>query len=404
MNKALNRNYILLFLDKVAFINAMAFISINAVIPYFLNQLGANTFLISLATILASLAVLITQPIFSKLAMRLPYKTKAFFKILMIQRFIFLIFVVFIPFIATKSPKVMIIMFLLAWGSFNIFVGSYGPFFTSILQKLISSELRGRLSGFGLAVGSVIAVGSSALIGILLNNFTYPYNYTIIFAIGILILFADAFLFHFMEVEAPDKLTNKDFGYLQYFKEIPRVMKKNRKYSAIVAGACLFVTANISLTYYSLYAIRSFHAGATEIAVFSAITMIINVIANIALGIVADKFGHKLVLQYSAISGIAAGIIIIATSGIFSVYAAFALSSLCSCGYQLSCSMLIIEEVPKDELPVYISINSIVSLILSTFVMLVSSLIIDRISFTPVFVVTFLASIGAYVIFKRLRA
>ena len=49
------RNYILLFLDPVLFVNAMAFISINAVIPNFLNDLGASIFQISLASALARL-------------------------------------------------------------------------------------------------------------------------------------------------------------------------------------------------------------------------------------------------------------------------------------------------------------------------------------------------------------
>lgn len=399
--KAWNRNYTLMFLDKILFINAMAFLSINAVIPYFLSGLGASTFLISLATILASLAVVITQPIFSKQAMRLPYKLKSFFKLLLAQRVIFLIFVICIPFIASKSPAMMIAMFLIFWGIFNIFVGSYSPFFMSIMPKLISREQRGRLSGFGNAVGSFIAIGTSIFIGILLKNLMYPYNYTTIFAVGILLLFVDAALFHFMESEPPDKIIDKNFGYLQYFKHIPMLMKKNKKYATIVIGACFFVISNISLTYYSLYGIRSFNAGATEIAVFSSITMVINIIGNIILGIIADKLGHRLVLQYSAVSGIAAGIIILTTKGIFSVYAAYALSSLCSCGFQLSSGMLIIEEVPKDELPVYISINSIVSMILSTFIMLVSSLIIDKFSFTPVFAVTFLGSIGAYITFRK---
>jgi MFS family permease len=399
-NKTWNRNYFLLFLDKILFINAMAFLSINAVIPYFLNELGASTFLISLATIVASLGILITQPVFSKLAMKLPYKLKTFVKILLVQRFIFLIFVVSIPFIASKSPAVMIAMFLIFWAAFNLFVGSYGPFFMSIMPKLISSEQRGRLTGYGLAVGSFIAMGASVFIGIILKNISYPYNYTVIFSIGLLILFADAFLFRFMVSETPDKTNTEVFGYLQYFKQIPKVMKKNRKFAKTVIGSIFFVVSSISLTYYSLYAIRNFNAGATEIAVFSAITMAVNIAANIILGVVADKFSHNLVLKYSAISGIAAGAIILATNSIFSVYAAFALSSLCACGYQLSCGMLIIEQVPKEELPVYISINSIVSLIMSTTIMLISSLIIDKVSFMPVFAVTFAAGIGAYLVFR----
>ncbi|NLC45313.1 MAG: hypothetical protein GX783_13660, partial [Clostridiales bacterium] len=49
MNKE-TRNYILMFWDPISFVAAMAFISINAVIPNFLNELGASAFQISLAS------------------------------------------------------------------------------------------------------------------------------------------------------------------------------------------------------------------------------------------------------------------------------------------------------------------------------------------------------------------
>lgn len=403
MNKTWNRNYILLFLDKIFFINAMTFLSINTVIPYFLNELGASTFVISLATILASIGALLSQPIFSKLAMRLPYKLKVFFKILLVQRLMFLVFVLCIPFIATKSASVMVAMFLIVWGAFNVFVGSYGPFFMSIMPKLISSDQRGRMSGYGLAFGSTIAIFCSVLIAWLLNHVSYPYNYTLIFAIGIILLIANALFFHFMEAETPDPITDKNFGYFQYFKYIPKILTKNKKYATIVLGSCFFVVTNISLTYYSLFAIRNLDAGAEEIAIFSIITMLINLIGYLILGIVSDKKGHSLVLQLAALSGISAGIIILTAHSLLFVYIAYALSSLCICGYQLSCGMFIIDSVPKEELPLYISINSIISLIMSSIVMLVCSLIIDKISFTPVFIVTLFGGLGAFIVFRKLR-
>ncbi len=381
----------------------MAFLSINTVIPYFLDELGASTFVISLATILASVGVLITQPIFAKLAMKLPYKLKIFFRILLVQRLLFLIFVLSIPLIASRSAALMIAMFLIFWSAFNLFVGSYGPFFMSIMPKLISSEQRGRMSGYGLAAGSFIAIGSSIFMGKLLSEVRYPYNYTLIFGIGILLLLINASFFHFLKAETPDPITNQNFGYFQYFKYIPTVLRKNKKYATIVLGSCLFVIANINLTYYSLFAIKTYGAGAKEIAVLAVITMLINILANLSLGILGDKKGHARVLQLASLSVLMAGLIVLTVPSLFAVYVAFALSAFGACGFQLSCGMFIIESVLKEELPLYISVNTIVSLIMSSCVMLVSSLIIDEVSFTPIFIVTFLAAIGAFTVFSRLK-
>jgi MFS family permease len=392
-----------MFLDKIFFINAMAFISINSVIPYFLDNLGASTFEISLASVLAALGTLITQPIFAKLAMKLPYKLKTLVKILFLQRVLFLIFVISIPFVASKSPILMIVLFLLCWGMFNLFVGCYGPFYMSIMPKLISNEQRGRLLGFGNAFGSIIAIGSSVLIGVLLDKVVYPYNYTIIFTIGVIILFVDVFVFHFMVNEAPDEVAKSDLGYFQYFKYIPKVLKGNKKFFQVVIGNSFFTVATMVLAYYTLYAIRNYNIGAAEIAIFNGIAMLVNIFGNILLGIIADKLGHRLSLQYSAFFGLSAGVVVLAINSITAVYIAFALTSLCACGYQLSSWIFIIEHSPKEELPIYISINSMITLIISSIVLTISGIVIDRFSFQPVFVLTLITGLGAYYIYKKLK-
>jgi MFS family permease len=400
MTSKSKRNYILMFLDTVLFVNAMAFLSINSVIPYFLNNLGATTFQISLASALTGIGTFISQPIFSRIAMKLPYKIKTFIKVLSIQRIFFLIFVISIPFIASKNPSTMIMIFLICWGIFNFFVGSYSPFFMTIMPKLILSHERGRLIGFAGAMGNIIAVGSSVIIGVLLSNIPYPYNYTIIFAIGTVLLILDVVDFMLMRNEPADEHILKDLSYFQYINYLPVVLKHNKKYSYMVLGFVFFVVTNVSLAYYSLHAIRDFHAGAAQIAIFTGLAVVANTVSGMIFGVIADRFGHKYVLQYSALCGLIGGIIVLLLPGLVSIYTAFALSTICASGYQLSCSMLIIQEAPKKDLPIYISVNVMVTLIVSSIFTLLSGYIIDKLSFTPVFFVTCAAGLGAFIIFK----
>jgi MFS family permease len=400
MTNKSKRNYILMFLDTVLFVNAMAFLSVNSVIPYFLNNLGATTFQISLVSALTGIGTFISQPIFSRIAMKLPHKIKTFVKILSIQRIFFLTFVISIPFIASKNPSSMIIIFLICWGIFSFFVGSYSPFFMTIMPKLILNHERGRLLGFAGAVGNLIAVGSSAIIGILLTNIPYPYNYTIIFAIGTILLILDVVDFMLMKNEPTDEHVHRDMSYFQYIKYLPVVLKHNRKYSYMVLGFIFFVVTNVSLAYYSLHAIKNFNAGAAEIAIFTGLALVANTLSSMIFGVIADRFGHKYVLQYSGACGLAAGIIVLSLPGLFSIYTAFALSTICASGYQLSCSMLIIQEAPKEDLPIYISVNVMITLIVSSAFTLLSGYIIDKFSFTPIFFVTCTAGLGAFIVFR----
>lgn len=107
------RNYLLLFLDPILYVSAMAFLSINAVIPNFLNELGASAFQISLASALAAIGTLVSQPIFAQIAMSLPVKSQVFAKLLAVQRFSLLAYVLAIPFISRHNPMLAVVLFLL---------------------------------------------------------------------------------------------------------------------------------------------------------------------------------------------------------------------------------------------------------------------------------------------------
>ena len=72
------RNYIIMFMDTIFFVNAMVFLSTHAVIPYFLNDLGASTLQISLASSFVSIGALISQPFFAHIAMGLKIKSVFF--------------------------------------------------------------------------------------------------------------------------------------------------------------------------------------------------------------------------------------------------------------------------------------------------------------------------------------
>lgn len=393
------RNYLLMFSDNMLFTNAMTFISVNAVIAYFLNTLGASTLQISLASALVSLGAFLSQPIFVKLAMERSYKIKIFAKILYAQRIFFLIFILTIPYFAKTNPHFTITLFLICWGIFNLFTGSYSPMYSSLLAKMIPHRQRGRMLGLAGGLGNIIALGASFAIGLILKNLPYPYNYTLIFLIGIFILLLDVVVFQLMK-EPPDVVTGKYVSYFKHIRGIPKYLKSNINIKKIIIGNSFIVISNVALGYYVIYAIRTYGARAEEVALFTGLAVITNVFGSTVFGFLADKYGHKLILQGAALFSMMAGIVILSIHVMFAVYFAFALSTLCSSAFNLSSNVLIIHNSPKDQIPVYISANSMITLILYSTVMIASGYVIDKLSFTPIFVIISIAGFLALLVFK----
>ena len=392
------RNYLLLFADSILFYNAMTFISINAVITYFLNNLGATTIQISLASALVSIGNFIGQPVFGKMSSQLKLKRDIFVKILLIQRFLFLAFVISIPIFAVSNPERTIVLFLVSWGIFNFFTGSYQPFYVSIMTKMIPQEKRGRLIGYSGAVGNIIALSAAFFVGMILKHVRFPYNYTYIFGIGVIILLIDAVDFLFIK-EPPDKTVLENISYIKYIMNIPNVLKENKNIKKLILGNTFVVISNVVIIYCTLYAIRMYNAGSQQIAIFTALTVVMNILGLPIFGVIADHFGYRVVMLISSICGMLSGIVILLMPSIYSVYVAFSFGNISASAYNLSCSMYIVQDSPQDKIPLNVSTNFMITLIASSFSMLVCGYITDNISFTPVFIFTSVAGLAAYAVF-----
>lgn len=149
-----------------------------------------------------------------------------------------------------------------------------------------------------------------------------------------------------------------------------------------------------------IYAIRTYGAAAEQVAVFTGLGVIASVLGSTVFGFLADRYGHKLILQSTALCSMMAGIIILSVHAMNAVYFAFALSTLCSSGFNLSSSVLIIHNSPQNQVPVYISANSMITLILYSTVMITSGYVIDKLSFAPIFAIISIAGFIAFLVFK----
>lgn len=395
------RNLFLFFTDNLLFMNAMTFLSVNAVITYFLATLNASTFEIGLVNALVSIGSVVSQPLFAKLVMKLTHRAKLFAKILFLQRMIFLLVVAAVPLFAETHPQLMVTLFLIGWAVFNLFVGSYAIFYMSLFAKLVAPSERGRLRGFSSGTGSILALGSAAVCGVILNRVEFPYNYTLIFAIGVALLLLDVLMFQLLNENEADEVTLVDMNFFQYFKTIPTMLQEFAGFKRMVAGFTLMVTAQSALAYYTLYAVRTYQAGSSTIALFTAITGLANIAGSLIFGILSDRIGHRQVLVAASAAGGLASLLIVLFPGMWSVYAAFALTNMCIIGYNLSSGILIVEQIPRARLPMAISINSMITLCTSSVVMIGSSWLAD-LSFQAVFLITgFCGIIGALMIWER---
>ena len=383
-DKDVRHNLSLFFIDGLVFPPAMTLISITSVIPYFLEKLGATTFQIALAASLALICNFVSQPFFGHIASHSQLMHKTFGKILLLQRIIFLGFVLCIP-VLTGTGALFIWIFLFFWGVFNIFVGCYNVFHTPLVLKLLPPEKRGAIRGIGYAVGSFLGLGMAALLPVLLGRITFPYNYTLIFALGLVFLFIDAILFFFMR-QHEDTVANEPMGIVQYFREMPSSIRLNVPFRSMILTCMFLVVANSLLSFYTLYAIRVFSATEAHLATLAGLAVISNAAGYIGFGLVVDRWGPKTSLLVATSFIILAGSIALVTNSLFFLFVAWVFANLSNTGYYNAASLLLGDVSPPSKLPLYVGVLSTISLALSSLILLLLAPVLENIGFKMLFV------------------
>jgi len=381
--KDVRHNLKMFFLDGVSFMPSMALISITAVIPSFLNQLGATTFQIALATSMSFICVLLSQPFFGFIASHSALMHKTFSKILFLQRLIFLIFVLLIPVFA-EANTTLVHLFLGFWAVFNLFVGSYAVFFTPLVIRLLPPDKRGGFRGIGQAIGSFIGVGMSALIPVILYRFAFPYNYMVIYALGAVFLFINAGTFFLMR-ENKDAEPTIPMRLLEYIKGMPGAVKESSAFRAIICTCSFIAIANALLTYYTLFALRVFYATETHIALLTGLAIFSTAITQIVFGYIVDKHGPRVTALMCAIFITAAGITALSADSLNVLLVAWVFANIANAGFFVTATLLVGIVSPSAEMPLYVGVFNTITATLSTLIVLVLPPILEGLGFVPLF-------------------
>ncbi|MCL2420806.1 MAG: MFS transporter [Defluviitaleaceae bacterium] len=385
--KDIKRNMILYFLDGVSFPPSMALISMATVIPFFLEQLNASTFQVAIAATLVLVCGFIAQPVFGSIATRTRVLSQTFGKILLLQRIIFLAFVLSIPLFA-HNPALLIWLFLFFWGVFNIFAGSGTVFNVPLILKLLPPDKRAGMRGVGFAIGNTIGVGMTALIPVILGGIAFPYNFVIIFSLGLSFLFLNAIGFLLMR-EHEDVEPREPMGVLEFIKGIPGCVEADAAFRAMII-MCMFLLVAISLIpFYTLYAIRIFMATEYQVAILATLAVVTNAFGNIIFGFLIDRKGPQIAATLCAYFVIISGALALFANSLFILYGAWVLIHLGSSCYMKTATLLLGDVSPPGKSPLYVGVLMTITMATSSIVVLLLAPLLENVGFVLLFMIVF---------------
>ena len=366
---------------------ALGFASFGTILPLFVASMTDSATLIGLVPAIHSAGWLLPQLFTASHTSRLRRYKRTVLLNTIHERIPFLGFAI----VALLLPKIglqtgLILTFLLlTWQGLG--GGFTANPWTSMISKIIPPENRGTFFGTQAAVANLFISGSAIAAGYVLSSYEAPINFAICFFIAV-------FFFTTSWVALAFTREPTDFDKVIEEKPIPfwqgadNILKRDANFNWFLVARTLSQFATMGFAFYIVYALRRFQMDTVTAGFLTATLTIAQTVANVSMGWLGDKFGHRPMLILGAVAAMLSSILAWFAPSLAWFFPIFILSGLANVSIWTNGMTMATTFSDEKERPFYIGLAQTLTAPATMIAPLIGGWIAD----TQGFVVTFALS------------
>ena len=224
-----------------------------------------------------------------------------------------------------------------------------------MIAKVIPTNRRGRFFGVTNFLGSGSGILGAAAVTWLLGRFLFPIGYVWAFTAGAALTFL-SWWFLSQTREPPDVGIKHETTFNQYFRNIPALLRLNKNFSRYLVAQVISYISGMANGFLIVYAVQHWSMSDSQAAGYTVLFMIGQAIANPLLGWLADKKGHKVVLEISLGLNVLSLILAVIAPNPIWFYVIFWLRGVTQAGNFLAGISIVMEFSEPENRPTFIGL------------------------------------------------
>jgi MFS family permease len=378
-------NFAVNALDISFYTLAMNMVSQATILPLLVSRLTTSKVAIGLIPAIFSLGYMLPQLLTAGYTEGLKHKKPFLVPWSLIgERLPYPLIALTVFFLAQSSPNlalVLIFLLLLATAGTG---GALTPAWYDMISKVIPVQRRGIWSGVGFGFGAFMGIAGAALAGWVLTRFDYPVNYAVCF--GVASVFQIASWYCLSLNREPESNTVKTHGGLfDYFKKLPAVLRRDRNYQVFLLARSVMNLGTMAMGFYIVYGSERFGMSGAEVGGLTAVMVGSQALMNLVLGMVGDRFGHKVVLAFAAFAMALAGLTALVVQSPVALWLIFILLGTATAGDTVSGFNIIVEFCEPEDRPTYIGLTNTLLAPLRTLAPIFGGWLASALGYSPLF-------------------
>lgn len=400
VEKNFRYNYTLGILNGAIFGFVDALIAPSLTLAIFITQLGGSSLLVGLMSAIYNGGWFLPQFLISHRLQQLPLKKPVYAGAAAVRIVCWLLIVPATYFLGATNPTLLLAIFFALMTVYSLAAGVAGNPFMAIVAKVIPMPRRGSFFGWREFFGTAMGLLAGYLVAVALSperGLTFPVNFTLLFLLTLGA--AGIGLVLFTTVREPrETITGDGITFMQQLAAARSIVRQNHQYRRYLLTRFVLAAGDLATPFYAIYATRELGAPAAMVGLYIAVTTLSALVATPILSHLSDR--HKLDWILLLAAGATPVIPLLALSfGMWgqgdSVALAFGLIFLVygvgRTAANIAFPTYLLNLAPPEQRTLYIGFTNTV-LGVATFIPVVGGMLLDLFSFTPLFVITFLAA------------
>jgi MFS family permease len=382
----------------------LGFASFVTIIPLFVSTLTDSTVLIGLIASAHWIGWQIPQLFTANRVARLPrYKPMALLMTIQ-ERWPFwglMLVAAAIPLIG-RDAALALTLLMVVWQALG--AGFTATPWQSMIAKIIPPERRGTFYGFQSAAANLTQSGTAVAAGVVLAAVDYPLNYVLCFffaGIGMILSFGFLAMTREPEIPVPETAhrTWRDF-----FNGLLDILRQDGNFRWFIVARTFAQIGAVGTSFYTVYAVREFEMSPQVAGVMTGILMFTQVIASPLLGLLGDRFSHRLMFAFAALLTGLGALMALTAPDLSWFYVIFALSGVTN-SMLWTTGMVLTSEFGTDTTrPYYIGLGNTLIAPATLIAPLLGGALADSVGFDGTFILAiFGCVVGAGLLLLMVR-
>lgn len=389
-------NFTVNALDGASFWLGYSFIAPTIILPLYVKHFTDNPLIFGLLSFINTAGVLLPQLFTANAVERAPQKKIFPVKIgFFTERMPILLLPLSVALLAKDHPGLALLSFLLLFIWFTAGAGVTVVGWQDMVAKIIPYDRRGRFFGITQFAANTSSILGALAVSFVLGNYAFPTGYIISFGTAAFFIFL-SWIFISLTREPAVYNPKPVVSQTAYFRSLPQVIRNDRNFRLYLLYSTIFSLGMMAANFVIVYGSQNWNLPDSQASGFIIAMQVGQAAANLFLGFLADRKGHKLALEIGVLASTLSFLLVFIAPAPGWFYPIFFLRGTVQAALMISGVAIVMEFTGPENRPTYIGLANTIPGIAGSIGPLFAGLLASIAGYPVMFAISSLLSAAGF--------